>query len=159
MNLTENFTLEELIKTKHKVNNEPDEAQKSNLTYLAVHLLQPLRNAIGAPVIITSGFRSPELNKAVAGSPTSFHVLGCAADIKLRDGTFWHLFEYIHNNLPYTELIAENLPNGWCHVALQEGRENEKQLKLGIYGRKVTEASYDEITRFYYSMERPIEEK
>jgi hypothetical protein len=61
----------------------------------------------------------------------SNHCNGSAADIEPVDTSIKYIdvIEWIHNNVPYRELIAEYFPNGWIHVTYKEG-ENNKQLKL-----------------------------
>lgn len=82
MRLSPNFTLEELTRSAShpEIRNVPDMAQLRNLVLLCVRILQPLRDAIGRPVRITSGFRCPKLNKAVGGATTSRHLTGQAAE-------------------------------------------------------------------------------
>ena len=86
--LSPHFTLGELCKTKTGIENVPNEAQVENLKRLC-RWLEQLRkrwnNLYGEgddPIIINSGFRSPEVNKAVGGVSTSNHLTGCAADIR-----------------------------------------------------------------------------
>ena len=87
-NLSEHFTLGELIKTKTGINNVPNEEQVENLKRLCGWLEQLRRrwnNVYGEgddPIIINSGFRSPEVNKAVGGATLSNHLTGCAVDIR-----------------------------------------------------------------------------
>ena len=88
MKLSEHFSLRELTKTKTGIENVPNEAQVENLKRLCRWLEQLRRrwnNIYGDgddPIIINSGFRSPEVNKAVGGVPTSNHTTGCAVDIR-----------------------------------------------------------------------------
>ena len=88
MNLSEHLTLAELTKTKTGIENVPNEEQVNNLKRLCGWLEQLRRrwnNLYGDgddPIIINSGFRSPEVNKAVGGVPTSNHLTGCAVDIR-----------------------------------------------------------------------------
>lgn len=136
------------------IDNTPQDPKiYENIEYLARHVLQPVRDHFGGPIRINSGYRSPRLNIAVGGSPTSFHALGMAADIEPLDKdarfTVKDIFNYIYDNLPYTELIAEELPDGWVHVALQKGREREKQLKYKLLGGQVKRATYAEIMRAF----------
>ena len=95
-NLSEHFGLAELCKTKTGIENVPNEAQVENLKRVCRWLEQlrlrynQMRNEKGEmrnevreyPIIINSGFRSPEVNKAVGGVPTSNHLTGCAVDIR-----------------------------------------------------------------------------
>ena len=88
INLSEHFTLAELCKTKTGIENVPNEAQVENLKRLCRWLEQLRRrwnNLYGEgddPIVINSGFRSPEVNKAVGGVSTSNHLTGCAVDIR-----------------------------------------------------------------------------
>ena len=98
MKLSEHFSLAELTKTKTGIENVPNEAQVENLKRVCRWLEQlrlrynQMRNERNErnerhevreyPIIINSGFRSPEVNKAVGGVPTSNHLTGCAVDIR-----------------------------------------------------------------------------
>lgn len=81
------FKLEELLKSEialtAQIENLPSWADVENLQELATLVLDPIRQAWGQPLIVNSGFRSPQLNVAVGGVPTSGHLDGCAADIVL----------------------------------------------------------------------------
>ena len=88
MRLSEHFTLGELCKTKTGIENVPNEAQVENLKRLC-RWLERLRKKWNDlygdgddPIIINSGFRSPEVNRAVGGATLSNHLTGCAADIR-----------------------------------------------------------------------------
>ena len=93
--LSEHMTLAELCKTKTRLGNVPNEAQVENLKRVC-RWLEELRLRYNLnkkekiknkdeeePIIINSGFRSPEVNKAVGGSPSSNHLTGCAVDIRV----------------------------------------------------------------------------
>lgn len=81
------FKLEELLKSDtalvSQIENLPSWKDVENLQELATLVLDPIRQAWGQPLIVTSGFRSPQLNAAVGGVPTSAHMEGCAVDIVL----------------------------------------------------------------------------
>src|SRR5262245_38153427 len=81
--LSPNFSLAELTVSdsaaRLRIDNTPDAAVLANLRRLA-HLLEDVRELLGRPLVITSGFRAPKLNRAVGGSATSVHVIGLAAD-------------------------------------------------------------------------------
>ena len=82
MKLSRNFTLQEMVATSHgKLQDTPTLEVIQNLQKLCVHVLQPLRDTVGAPVYINSGYRSKKLNAKVGGVPNSRHLLGKAADI------------------------------------------------------------------------------
>lgn len=131
------FTVEEATRSttarKLGIDNSFDVQSYENFKYLVENVLTPVRQHFDEPLIITSGFRTLDLNKAVGGSLTSWHLYGCAADIKFgrnSSRTLQELFEYIGKNLLYTELIAEELPHGWVHVAFVRGRENNRRAKV-----------------------------
>ena len=83
--ITNNFTLEEFTRSETAsrmgIQNVPGNREKLAIVNLCAKLLQPLRDIYGKPIRINSGYRCPELNKAVGGVPNSQHVLGEAADI------------------------------------------------------------------------------
>lgn len=89
------FSYSEFFKSdtaeKYQVNNIPDDAQLSqvlgNIKALVSNVLDPLRAMIGRPVIITSGYRSQQVNELVGGSKTSQHLSGKAADIHIQEYT------------------------------------------------------------------------
>ena len=132
MNLSEHFKLEELCKTKTGIKNVPNEAQVENLKRLCRWLEQLRRrwnNLYGEgddPIIINSGFRSPEVNKAVGGVSTSNHLTGCAADIRcigmeqaLRYAAFLLDISDL-NREDYDELLIEQKRNViWIHFAVR----------------------------------------
>lgn len=130
-----------------KVNNVPLEGSEvwGNVQYLAENVLQPLRDEFG-PIKINSGYRSTMLNLMVGGSRTSFHSYGMAADIVplVKGVKLIDIFKWLHAR-PFTELIAEEVPGGWIHVAYARGRENERQLKYKPVGGTVRRMSYDKI--------------
>lgn len=80
MNLSPHFTLEELIATQHRgIDNSPPPDVLANLGFTAKNL-EAVRAYLGCPIIISSGYRCPELNKAVGGQPKSQHLTGQAVD-------------------------------------------------------------------------------
>ena len=88
-NLSEHFTLAELTKTNTRIENVPNEAQVKNLKRLC-GWLEMLRSEWNKrygdgddPIIINSGYRSAQVNKAVGGVATSNHLTGCAVDIRV----------------------------------------------------------------------------
>ena len=81
-NLSEHFQLGEFTESKHpEVYNVPSHTAIANLKRLC-EWLEVLRERAGCPIIINSGYRSPQLNRKVGGEPTSNHLTGCAADIR-----------------------------------------------------------------------------
>ena len=137
--MTRNFTLDELIASQTawdlNINNMPKEGEIQNLRILAETVLQPLRNIVGMPIRVTSGYRCEELNSAVGGSLTSYHRFGYAADLVGLDGlTNANIFYTIKYMLPFTELIWEfgtTLEPSWVHVALDLNEINN-QVKRAV---------------------------
>ena len=133
--ISKNFSLEELCRSTtaaaKKMRNEPGKEEIVNLTHLVLHVLQPLRDVIGESIPISSGYRSPALNKLVGGVTNSQHVTGQAADIaiggNMTKGKQW--FNYIKNNLPFDQLIWEHNKQGvyWIHVSYNKDG-NRKQI-------------------------------
>lgn len=127
------FTIQELTKSatasRRGINNTPDDSVKKNLTLLVEHILDPLREAWGAPIIVTSGYRCGRLNKAVGGVAKSQHLYGQAADIRTvsdRPEDNKKLFDLIRElKLPYDQLIDEYNYN-WVHVSY--GPRNRRQI-------------------------------
>lgn len=125
------FTLDELIKSstaKRKgITNIPNSEQKKNLTLLVENILDPLREKYGQPIIVSSGFRCLELNKAVGGAISSQHVSGQAADIRSVNDTVQEnkkLFE-LAKTLPFDQLIDE-YNYDWIHVSYSP--KNRRQV-------------------------------
>ena len=92
MKLSKNFSLEELIKSDTAnecgIKNSPNSLELKNLTNLTTKILQPIRDAFGKPIIISSGFRCVQLNKKVGGASNSDHLFGAAADIHTSSNTY-----------------------------------------------------------------------
>jgi zinc D-Ala-D-Ala carboxypeptidase len=126
MNLSANFTLNELTKSetalRQGLNNEPTPEVTANLKVLCEKVLQPIRDHYGKSVKVSSGYRAPEVNAAVGGSKTSGHCMGQAADIEIAGVPNHELAEWIQNNLAFTQVILEfytrGVPDsGWVHVS------------------------------------------
>lgn len=126
MQLTENFSLHEMIKSetalRHNLDNTPGDTEIENLRMLCEQILQPLRNAYGRGIKVNSGFRHPNVNAAVGGSKTSDHCRGQAADIEIPGIPNGDLAEYIAQYFQFTQLILEfytpGIPDsGWVHVS------------------------------------------
>ena len=132
MKLSEHFTLRELCKTRTGIENVPNEAQVENLKRVCQWLEQLRRrwnNLYGEgndPIVINSGFRSPEVNKAVGGVSTSNHLTGCAVDIRcigmeqaLRYASILLDLSDL-NREDYDELLIEQKRNViWIHFAVR----------------------------------------
>ena len=116
--ISKNFTLEELTLTSTGYFNTPNEAQTINLRIVTAAILQPLRSYLNEEVTITSGYRSIQVNNAVGGSTSSYHLSGMAADFKVK--SFEKAIDFIKNYLEYTELGIYQTKKGvirFLHVA------------------------------------------
>lgn len=129
------FTIAELCKSdtadRLGINNKCNIDHVANLTALVDNVLDPLRTWYGKPLVVSSGYRCPALNKAVKGSNTSQHMSGQAADIDTGDRQQNKLlFEYIQKNLPFDQLIDES-NFSWVHVSYRaDGKNRNQVLKL-----------------------------
>lgn len=145
--ITKNFTLSELTYSdtalKKGIKNIPSNDEYQNMKSLCENVLQPLRDALGKPIIIHSCFRNEELNKAVGGSSTSQHVKGSAADFHVNGMNMKELAEYIKKNFKFDQLILEysdgpSYSHGWCHVSWKNEKDNRQQcLTINKSGTKV----------------------
>ena len=135
MNLSKNFSLSELTKSqtaeRKGIDNVPSEEHIQNLIHLAETVLQPIRNEFGRPVVISSGYRSPELCEAIGSSSKSQHAKGEAADFEVPGMDNKVLATWISKNTEFDQLILEFYkegdPNsGWVHCsAVKEGTRKQ----------------------------------
>lgn len=120
MKLTENFSLAELLRSdyglRHGLDNFPPDSIYPNLKILAEGL-ERARLVIGKPLRISSGYRSPDINRAVGGSRTSFHMQGLAADIEVDGMTpleVCTLLDKHRDEVRFDKVILEFF--GWSHI-------------------------------------------
>jgi len=143
MKLSEHLDLSEVTRSesaKRKgISNMPTEAHIANFKLLAEKIFEPIRTHFRCPIIISSGYRSKELNAAIGGSLTSQHCQGEAIDIDM-DGTpngvtNRMVFDYIKDNLEFDQLIYEfgdsNNPD-WVHVSYESTGKQRKQILKAI---------------------------
>ena len=118
MNLTPNFTLEELTITDHRqFDNTPNEAEKANLKRLAAFLEEVKTLLGGKPIMVNSAFRSKQINDAVGSKDTSQHRIGCAADIRVPSMTPDQVVRaIIASKLGYDQVIREF--DRWTHISI-----------------------------------------
>jgi hypothetical protein len=135
--LTDNFTLEEMVRTNYAALQEKNTQEsipcKSKLV-LVCKELQKLRGFLSRPIYVTSGFRCKELNDKVGGPDNSQHLLGEAADfvadgyqdIKGMEFIFW----WCANHMDYRQIILEK-PEGrkpWVHIGIVNGDGKKERL-------------------------------
>lgn len=127
------FTIKEMTESdtanKKGIKNIPSVEEERNLVALIEKILDPLREAYGKPIIVTSGYRCKALNQAVKGANTSQHLYGQAADIRSVSDTKEEnkkLFDLIRElKLPFDQLINEYNFN-WVHVSYSN--RNRRQI-------------------------------
>ena len=121
MNLTANFSLEELTRSeaadRNGWDNTPNEQETANLNRLAI-LLQQVKTALGGkPIMINSGFRSKKVNDSVGSKDASQHRLGCAADIRVPGMKPREVVEAcIKAEVPFDQIILEF--DSWTHISV-----------------------------------------
>jgi len=136
MKLSKNFTVAEYIKsqtaTRHEIDNSLSEEHLENAKKLFANVVQPIREKFGI-TIITSGYRSPELNAKIGGSSKSQHCKGQAVDLECLKESNADVAMWIENNLDFDQLILEfytpgEPSSGWIHVSYNEDGKNRKSV-------------------------------
>ena len=138
------FTIKELCwsdtAAEKDIDNTPTEEIKANLEKL-IDFLNPLREAWGSPIIITSGYRSLELNKILRGSSTSAHIAGWAADMIPQNRKLDEFKQFVRNYLKdkeFDQYIDEQPKNSsWVHLGLYhpDGKKQRRQFLLYRNGK------------------------
>ena len=110
------------------IDNTPSGEAVKNLERLVSRVLDPLREAWGSPIIVTSGYRCPELNARVGGVKTSYHLRGMAADIRPKNGFLYELYAFVErmfvdNKMPITECYIDHR-KGYIHIAYDADDNN-----------------------------------
>lgn len=139
MKLTEHFQLSEFTRSstadrRHIDNSIPTELIP-NLKNLCKQVLEPLRQHFNTPIVISSGYRCPALNRAVGGAVNSQHMTGEAADIHIPDtatGNEW--FTWIMENCDFDQLIKETSDRRsyWIHVSCKRNRSKNRHHVLRL---------------------------
>ena len=131
-----NFTMSELLHSdeaiRNKINNIPNDKQiLDNLLLLLTECLQPIRNYIGKPIKVTSGYRCQTLNNlpTIRGAKNSEHLTGRAADIVVSGMTPRQLIEKIKaSGVEYRQLINEH--NLWTHISYSKGNNIKQSFEI-----------------------------
>ena len=139
MNLSRNFTLQELIKSdtaiRLNIDNNPNSDQIEKLKALCENVLQPVRDQFGR-VKVTSGFRSPELCRAIGSSENSQHAKAEAADFECIGTDNAELADWIHKNLETDQLIlgstlqANPTRDGYMPVTYHTNQEDNSYMRI-----------------------------
>lgn len=121
--ISQNFKLSEMTKTSFKNvdNSIPNDKVYNNLVFGCRYVLQPVRDAVHMPIIVTSGYRCQRLNSLVGGVKNSAHMEGRAADIRIKHltpKTRLKLYELLRANKYTTQVLWEkNKVTQWLHVS------------------------------------------
>lgn len=116
---------------RHGIDNTAPEAVRRNIAALVDRVLDPLREAWGRPLRVSSGYRCPALNRLVGGAANSHHLRGMAADIDTGNATDnRRLFQTVLDlRLPFTQLIDEH-GFSWVHISLDPSNVKRQTLRL-----------------------------
>lgn len=128
MRLSNNFSLDEFLLSqtaeRQGIDMTPSDEVIGNLKTLCETVLQPLRDLVGSPLIISSGFRPIELNTRIGGSKTSAHVTGRAADFRVIGMTPFAVCETLRDEgIFYDQNIHEF--GRWTHVGIAKNNRDE----------------------------------
>lgn len=127
------FTIPELLRSdmaaQYGIDNTPDDIARVNLKTLVHMVLDPVREAYGSPVIVSSGYRCPALNAKVGGAEHSYHLRGMAADIYPKDGDLERLYYtigelHVRRKIGITECYIDH-KRGYIHIAYNCEEFNE----------------------------------
>lgn len=129
-----NFTMSELLKSeiaeKYNIYNVPDKEHLDNLLILICECLQPLRNFINKPMIISSGYRNPRLNShpLINGAQNSQHTTGQAVDFTVKGMTTRQIVDMVvRSGIEFDQCIDEL---AWVHISYDKGNNRKQVLKI-----------------------------
>lgn len=140
MKISKHLSLAEVVRSetakRRGISNVPTAEHLENFKLLAENVFEKVREHFKVPIHISSGYRSPELNRAIGGSRTSQHSKGEAIDIDM-DGsrskvTNADIYNYIKDNLEYDQLIWEfgtDSNPDWVHVSYSKNKNRNQRLK------------------------------
>lgn len=141
MNLTPNFTLEELTASetaeRNGWDNSPNDQELANLTRLADFLEQVKVVLNGKPIIISSGLRTKKVNDAVGSRDTSQHLIGCAADFRVPGMTPDQVVKAIvASGIGYDQIIREF--DRWTHISVPNSDDTSPRRQALIIDKAGT---------------------
>jgi len=154
MKLSKNLSLAEVTKSttarRLGINNTPDDEWViENLRAIAEHVFQPLREAFGCPIYVSSGYRGPELNRAIGGSKRSQHMEGRALDLDadvFGGCTNSEIFNWIRENVEFDQMVWEfgdSSNPDWVHVSY---------VRDGVNRKRCLKACRDDEGKTYYEV-------
>jgi zinc D-Ala-D-Ala carboxypeptidase len=133
MRLSKNFVLSETTRSNTArrlgIDNTPKNVHLKNMQHIITNLAQPLRDALG-PIRITSGYRSPELNRAIGGSKKSQHCKGQALDLQFWKGGEMcnkEIYDWILKSGTEFDQMINEFDYAWIHISLKD-KGNRKQV-------------------------------
>lgn len=131
------FSISEMIRSdtarRLGIDNTPPDSIKKNLTLFIEKVLDPIREDWGSPIIVSSGYRCPELNKAVGGVKTSGHLYGYCADLQVK-GDLRKFSNFViewmkEHQMKYDQIIWEKCGNvTWLHFCWI-GKDGKQRMK------------------------------
>ena len=134
-----NEFLDSSVAKNRKIDNTPTFEVVDNLCSLVKEILDPLREAWGGGLNITSGYRSPRLNNAVGGVRNSVHMLGYAADVVPVDGRTEEFMAFAEawlkrNGVAFDQSIREKDRRGnvWWHIAIRGNGGTQRRQMLAL---------------------------
>ena len=154
MKLSENLTLAECTKSntarRKGIDNTPDDPWIiENLKKIAEHVFQPCRDHFGVPIYVSSGYRCPELNRAIGGSKRSQHMEGRALDLDadvFGGCTNSEIFNWIRENVEFDQMVWEfgdSSNPDWVHVSY---------VRDGVNRKRCLKACRDDEGKTYYEV-------
>ena len=138
------FTINELTHSDTAIalgiDNSPSPVIVQHISELILSLLEPLREAWGSPILVSSGYRSLRLNKALKhASTTSAHLIGYAADLVPQNGKIEEFKRFVprwlkENEIQFDQCILETDGNGaqWVHLGLYNQRHQQRKQILNL---------------------------
>lgn len=141
--LSPSFTLGEFLVSdtakKKGIPNIPTLMDVAHMEELCKNLLQPIRDAWGKPIKITSGYRSPALNKAVGGATYSVHQRGYAVDIRPVSGSYKEFEDFVvtflkeHPEIAFDQCIREKSGRSqWLHLGIRNNVGRQRRQLFDI---------------------------
>lgn len=131
------FSISEMIRSdtarRLGIDNTPPDSIKKNLTLFIDKVLDPIREDWGSPIIVSSGYRCPELNKAVGGVKTSGHMYGFCADLQVK-GDLRKFSNFViewmkEHQMKWDQIIWEKSGNvTWLHFCWI-GKDGKQRMK------------------------------
>lgn len=134
------FSIDEMVRSttakKLGIDNSPSEEIANNLVLFIETVLDPIREDWGGPISVSSGYRCPELNKAVGGAKNSGHQYGFCADLQVKKVR--ELADFIHkwmitHQMKWDEILFERSGNvTWLHFCWigKDGKQRMKKFDI-----------------------------